>query len=622
MTDDMVAQLDGHDSGGSAGAASLIGGNLIQGADHFSGAGWWQASGAEVSLSEEVPPLLPDCAVIEHALIEATEPDTGSVFGCIIEEGLAAAPMHVASASVFLPPDFAGSVVGLMFNGAASWQLVNANVRQFGTWQRVWVSARLPPDAVAVNPTLFVVGPAGTRLFTTCWQLEAGARPTPYRRSPDIAPSSQPPMPPPMQPESLPAVPAPPAAAAAPRPPAGTLYRRVTLDELALELQTGAGGRSPAERIPLLEPATLSLPAPLAGAASLGKDGVQFHPSGDFAAARLKIPATHAYLLRGATVHGPHGTVTIGDRVIAETLPGTDAGEDSVWLANRPVSVKIQAGYHLLGCIRDNYYHWLIDVLARFRLADFDRFARQPEATSPPMLLHPPLDSPWKRQSFALLVAKSLPRLVLEEEGRIEVANLLYIPDLTGGVMNPHPALLEAFDTMRASALGGMPAQAPWRRLYVSRAGNGNRVLANEAEVAARAEAAGFTQMLPASMSVPEQIRMFAEASHIVAPHGAGLANIVFCQPGTALCELHMDAYVHQAYRRLAALRRMRYFCAVGTVENPRRPELFQNSWHLDLDALDAVLTDPSFTRAPPAAAAPAEAPPASRWWQRMFRRD
>jgi capsular polysaccharide biosynthesis protein len=615
MTEEMLAQR--------AAIPNPSLGNLIPESDDFGGNGWWHANGTAARMTGEVPPLLPGSAVIEHSLTEATRPDTGAIFGCVLQKGLAPAPMHVASVSVFLPPDFAGSVVGVLFSGVASWQIVNAKTTQFGTWQRIWVSARLPPDAAAVNPTLFVVGPAGTRLFTTCWQLEAGERPTAYVPGAISEEISAPPPDVPMA-SVAPAASAPAriAAAANPSPAAGRFYRRVTLDDLARELQSGPSARAPVERIPLPEAPALALPAPLNGTTSLARDGIGFHPDGDFAAVRLRHPPTHAYLLRGATVHGPNGTVTIGDRVIAETLPGSDAGEDSVWLPNRPVSVKLQAGYHLLSCIRDNYYHWLIDVLSRFRLADFERFARQPEATSPPMLLHPPLDSGWKRQSMALLIPKTLPRLVLEEEGRIEVAHLLYIPDLTGGVMNPHPVLLEAFDTMRASALGGMPPQAPWRKLYVSRAGSPNRVLANEAEVAARAEAAGFTQMLPASMSVPEQIRMFAEASHIIAPHGAGLTNILFCQPGTALCELHMDAYVHQAYRRLAALRGLRYFCAVGAMESPRRPELFQNLWHMDLDAIDAVLGDPSFTSAPPAAAPTAEPLPARRWWQRIFRRD
>jgi capsular polysaccharide biosynthesis protein len=602
MTDEMLAHMD------SAGDQTSVPANLITDAETFAGTGWWQANGAVVRRITELPPPVAGGAVLEHLLVEATQPASAAIFGCVVAEGLTPAPMHVASVYVLLPEDFAGSVVGVLLSGVASWQLANAKLTQFGTWQRVWASARLPPDAAAANPALFVVGPAGTRLFTSGWRLEAGAQPTNDTERLE-----------PTQAVAVPAAAAP--AVAAPRPPAGSLYRRVTLDELAREIQTGPAARAPVERIPLLEPSTLTVPPPLNGDAALRRDGISFHPSGDFGAAKLRREATHAYLLRGATVHGPHGTVTIGDRVIAETAPGMAAGEDRLWLPNRPVSVSVQAGYHLLSCIRDNYYHWLIDVLSRFRPAEFDKFARQPEVTSPPMLLHPPLDSAWKRQSFALLVPKTLPRLVLEEEGRIEVAHLLYIPDLTGGVMKPHPALLEAFDTMRASALGGLPPQAPWQKIYVSRAGSPNRVLANEAEVAARAEAAGFTRIQPASLSVSEQIRVFTEASHIIAPHGAGLANIVFCQPGTALCELHMDAYVHQAYRCLAALRGLRYVCAVGAVEPPARPDLFQNSWHLDIESLNAILHDPAFISAPPPrAAAPSETPSEPRWWQRVRR--
>jgi len=592
MTAEMLARVVG------AGGQNAPPANLITDADSFAGAGWWQASGAVARPSAALPPALPGHGVLEHLLPEATRPETGAIFGCVVAEGLTPAPMHVASVYVFLPEGFAGSVVGVLFSGVASWQLVNAKVTQFGAWQRIWASARLPPDTAAANPTLYVVGPAGTRLFTSGWTLEASSQP---------AGDAQ-------RFEPVPAV--------APTPPAGTFYRRVTLDELARELQTGPAARTPVQRIPLLDASALAVPAPLNGDPALRRDGIRFHPAGDFAAAKRRRDATHAYMLRGATVHGPHGTVTIGDRVIAETAPQMAAGDDTLWLPNRPVSVKLQAGYHLLAGIRDNYYHWLIDVLSRFRLADFNKFARQPEASSPPMLLHPPLDSAWKRQSFALAVPKTLPRLVLEEEGRIEVAHLLYIPDLTGGVMNPHPALLDAFDAMRAAALGGLPPRAPRQKIYVGRAGNPNRVLANEAQVAARAEAAGFTRVQPESLSVADQIRLFTEASHIIAPHGAGLANIVFCQPGAALCELHMDAYVHQAYRSLAAVRGLRYFCAVGTAESPARPELFQNAWHLDLAFLDAVLADPAFTSAPPPpAATPAEAAPAHRWWQRVLRR-
>ena len=39
-------------------------------------------------------------------------------------------------------------------------------------------------------------------------------------------------------------------------------------------------------------------------------------------------------------------------------------------------------------------------------------------------------------------------------------------------------------------------------------------------------------------MKFSEQVDLFCNAEHIVGLHGAGLANIVFCQPGTRVIEL------------------------------------------------------------------------------------
>ena len=48
----------------------------------------------------------------------------------------------------------------------------------------------------------------------------------------------------------------------------------------------------------------------------------------------------------------------------------------------------------------------------------------------------------------------------------------------------------------------------------------------------------GFEVVDPGDFSVVDQIRIFAEADVIVAPHGASLANMPFCSPGASLLEL------------------------------------------------------------------------------------
>jgi capsular polysaccharide biosynthesis protein len=48
----------------------------------------------------------------------------------------------------------------------------------------------------------------------------------------------------------------------------------------------------------------------------------------------------------------------------------------------------------------------------------------------------------------------------------------------------------------------------------------------------------GFSTHMLEDLSFDEQITLFSQAEFVVAPHGAGLANLLFCQPGTKVLEL------------------------------------------------------------------------------------
>jgi capsular polysaccharide biosynthesis protein len=71
----------------------------------------------------------------------------------------------------------------------------------------------------------------------------------------------------------------------------------------------------------------------------------------------------------------------------------------------------------------------------------------------------------------------------------------------------------------------------------------------------------GFEVFDNAENSVREQARAFRDASIIVSPHGAGLANIVYCDPGTPIVEVVPEGYDQgvTSYRSLADLFDLRY---------------------------------------------------------------
>ena len=79
------------------------------------------------------------------------------------------------------------------------------------------------------------------------------------------------------------------------------------------------------------------------------------------------------------------------------------------------------------------------------------------------------------------------------------------------------------------------------------------RRIENEDEVLATLRPLGFDVVDPGTLSVAEQVLLFAEAEMVVGAHGAGLTNIAFCSPGATVIELFPADYVNVCYWALAS---------------------------------------------------------------------
>jgi hypothetical protein len=89
------------------------------------------------------------------------------------------------------------------------------------------------------------------------------------------------------------------------------------------------------------------------------------------------------------------------------------------------------------------------------------------------------------------------------------------------------------------------------RRIYVSRRKSA-RSLPNEIEVESQLEARGFEVVFSEDLTWIQQVQIFAEASLVIGPHGAGLANAVFMEPGSVLIEILQDSYPNNCFEILA----------------------------------------------------------------------
>ena len=76
------------------------------------------------------------------------------------------------------------------------------------------------------------------------------------------------------------------------------------------------------------------------------------------------------------------------------------------------------------------------------------------------------------------------------------------------------------------------------KRIVVSRGTSNTRRWLNEDECMITLNSLGFKLIDPSKLSLSEQVDAFSNAEIILGPHGAGLTNLMFCNPGTKVIEI------------------------------------------------------------------------------------
>jgi len=314
-------------------------------------------------------------------------------------------------------------------------------------------------------------------------------------------------------------------------------------------------------------------------------EAVQKWGPGSFTAAEVRC-----WTIEGAVLHGLSGIVTVDNCVIKQSLlhaPFTPDRckriGDTIELPASKRAKRIVNGWHAASGSYNNYYHWMLDILPNVQI--------RPLGTEENVgaLLMPPAPLAFQRQTVAVLGSFGYDFVHLDVDETVEVEKLAFVPNMTGAGFAPHPGLITFFDRL-AEAI--RPRKLQSRKLYISRIGAKRRTLRNEAEVIDLLRQAGYEICDTATCSFKEQVELFASATHIVAPHGAGLVNTVFCRPGTQLLELQMDAYMNLCFRKMAALKGIVYGCVVGDSdhENSQKGKPQMMEWSVDLGSLRRAL--------------------------------
>ncbi|TVU52628.1 MAG: tetratricopeptide repeat protein [Arthrospira sp. PLM2.Bin9] len=219
------------------------------------------------------------------------------------------------------------------------------------------------------------------------------------------------------------------------------------------------------------------------------------------------------------------------------------------------------------------YFHWMVDILPRWELMrrvgiDFNQI--DGFVVNSALL-------PFQRETLRRLGIAESKIIESDRYPHIQARQLL-VPSFASptGWLQPW-----GVDFLRGTFLPlatGDNHDYP-NRIYVSRAQARHRRVLNEEQVMARLSRLGFVRVLPEKLSFSQQVALFSRAEIVIGPHGSGLTNLIFCQPGVRVIEFISPHYDRHYYWVISQALGLEHYSLTGDGFScyPLRSLMYQN---------------------------------------------
>ena len=201
----------------------------------------------------------------------------------------------------------------------------------------------------------------------------------------------------------------------------------------------------------------------------------------------------------------------------------------------------------------ETFYHFMCDVLPKLHVLE----AQGRKAKDFDHIILNTLEKPFVRDLVGMFQLKE-ERLRALDQGHGYRMEKLIAPSPVSILGSPHRAIASFF---RKHLPRSVQTAGKKRRLWISRRNAKERVVFREEKLHGFLRRHGFCICELENLPIAEQMALFSDASLIVAPHGAGLTNLLFTRPNTLVLEMFPFGYINQCYRVLASTMKSRYFC-------------------------------------------------------------
>ena len=227
----------------------------------------------------------------------------------------------------------------------------------------------------------------------------------------------------------------------------------------------------------------------------------------------------------------------------------------------------------------DIYFHWIFQLLPRFELIRRAGI----EIGSIDYFFVNDVSKPFQRDSLESLGIEHS-RIIASSKVPHLRARELIVPSIPIGSGCYWPWMCQFLRATFLRKGACRRARAAGRRLYISRGLASYRRVLNEVDVIQLLRQHGFEEIRFEQLSMCEQAESMASCEAVVAPHGAGLSNIVFCSPGTKVIEIFSPELVTGYFWKLSNQMNLDYYYILGKGLPATLLGNYRQSWNARAD--------------------------------------
>lgn len=271
----------------------------------------------------------------------------------------------------------------------------------------------------------------------------------------------------------------------------------------------------------------------------------------------INLKETFVAQIPGGKYVSKFGSCLTEDNILLEDVSiEFGAGKDkkgfefSIFSAGLPKEVYYDKTVAVLDSAGDyNYFHWVINILPKIDFFERSKIDIDYYVVS--------TDKPFQKQSLEFINIPPHKIISKNKSLKIKAKNLVVAGIVSTALLNP-----ESLEVLKNKF--NVPKSLE-RRIFITRrnALQGRR-LDNEEGIIALIKNYGFEIFELELLSFREQVELFSAASIVLAPHGGGLTNMIFCHPQVKIIELFNPNYMQNVYMILASLMNFDYYYLTG----------------------------------------------------------